>query len=83
MIIKVDELSNEIYEIVEVGKWLDCLYYVDGEPVLVELKKANETALDFIERCLAKLLEDFNEDDLEFDGIFTAADAEILGYDTY
>lgn len=83
MIIKVHVVSNEIYESVEVGEWLDCLFYADGEPVLVELKKANETALDFVKRCLAELLDDFDEDDLEFDGILTAEDAELLGYDTY
>jgi hypothetical protein len=83
MIIKVDVLSNKTYEWTEVGEWLDCLFYADGEPVLVELKKDEGTALDFIDRCLAILLDNFDEDDLEFSGIFTAEDAEILGYDTY
>lgn len=83
MIIKVDVLSNKTYEWTEIGEWLDCLFYADGKPVLVELKKAKETALDFIERCLAVLLDNFDENDLEFNGIFTSADAEFLGYDTY
>lgn len=83
MIIKVDVLSNKTYEWTKMGEWLDCLFYADGEPVLVELKKADEPTLDFVERCLTVLLNDFDEDDLEFSGIFTAEDAEMLGYDTY
>ena len=84
MIIKVSTYDNDTFNNTAVGEWLDCRFDADGEPIFVELKKeAGETVFDFIDRCLAVALDNFDEEELTFEGIVDGTTAETLGYDTY
>jgi hypothetical protein len=78
-------LTSEIkeFENVEVGEWADCLFEDEdtGERFFVELRKANETLPEFIDRCMAVAKDNFDE--VTFIEFYAARDAEILGYDTY
>ena len=73
----------EEFERVDIGEWADCLFEDEdtGEQFFVELRKANETLEQFIDRCM-KVAKD-NFDDVEFIEFYTARDAEMMGYDTY
>lgn len=84
MKIKINALSKENYELTDDNEWLDCLFDSEGELFFVELKKQkNETARDFVNRCLEIAVDNFGEEELTFDGIYSAEYAESLGFDTY
>lgn len=85
MLIKVSNLDCNVFYNTPVGKWLDCLFYADGEEVLVELRRGlSETELEFASRCFAVLIEaGFDEDEIEFVEIVDAITAEAWGLDTY
>lgn len=68
----------------EAGEWIDCEFTDNetGETFFVELRKQkDETASEFIARCEAIAIENFDEP--EFQRLVDPEEAEMLGYDTY
>jgi hypothetical protein len=78
-------MCNEtVWDITEVGEWLDAKFYdkETGEIFLVELKKEEgEEMEDFITKC--QEIADDNFDYACFMYLLTDEEGEILGYDTY
>ena len=68
----------------EAGEWIDCEFTDNetGETFFVELQKEEgETASEFIARCEAIAIDNFDEP--EFQRLVDPEEAEMLGYDTY
>ena len=75
---------QEKWDTTKVGEWLNAKFYdkATGEEFFVELKKEEgEDIEDFIQKCQEVADENFSEAVL--DGLYSNAEAEILGYDTY
>ena len=76
--------NNTIYEMTEIGEWLDAMYEDSetGEVFFVELKREEgETVAQFIGKCDAVAADYFDEP--IFLGLVDSDSAEKLGYDTY
>lgn len=86
MRIKLTTYEIEDFNDLLVGEWHDCRFYdaESGESFFVELQKQeNETAYDFVDRCVAIALHHFEEDDLVFEEMLDRGMAEQIGLDTY
>lgn len=76
--------NEQVWENTKVGEWLDAKFYDKecGEIFLVELKKEDgEEMEDFIAKC--QEIADENFECAVFVALFTKAEADCLGYDTY
>ena len=77
-------VNNTIYEMTDIGEWLDAMYEDDetGEVFFVELKREEgETVSQFIAKCDTVAADYFDEP--IFLGLVDSDSAEKLGYDTY
>ena len=86
MRIKLTTYEIEDFNDLLVGEWHDCRFYdaESGESFFVELQKQeNETAYDFVSRCVAVAVENFEEGDLVFEEMLDRGMAEQIGLDTY
>ena len=67
-----------------VGECLDCCFEDEdsGELFFVELEKVEgEEIEEFIDRCFDVAMEDF--DNVKFIEVYSVAEAEVMGFDTY
>lgn len=77
-------VNNTIYEMTEIGEYLDAMYEdtESGEVFFVELKREEgETVKEFITKCDEVAADYFDEP--VFLGLIDSDSAETLGYDTY
>lgn len=61
---------------------IDLLFYVDEEPVFVELDATGKTASELKEEG-KDILSDYGFDTIEFGGFYSVEVAEAMGLDTY
>ena len=61
---------------------IDLLFYVDEEPVFVELDTAGKTVIELKEEG-RDILSDYGFDTIKFGGFYSVEEAEAMGLDTY
>ena len=61
---------------------IDLLFYVDDEPVFVELDTTNKTTSELREEA-RDILSDYGFDTIKFGGFYSVEEAEAMGLDTY
>lgn len=61
---------------------IDLLFYVDEEPVFVELDATGKTVAELKEEG-RDILSDYGFDTIEFGGFYSVEEAEAMGLDTY
>lgn len=61
---------------------IDLLFYVDEEPVFVELDTTGKTTAELKEEG-RDILSDYGFDTIKFGGFYSVEEAEAMGLDTY
>lgn len=61
---------------------IDLLFYVDEEPVFVELDTTGKTVAELKEEG-RDILSDYGFDTIKFGGFYSVEEAEAMGLDTY
>ncbi len=61
---------------------IDLLFYVDEEPVFVELETTGKTFAE-LKKEGRDILSDYGFDTIQFGGCYSVEEAEAMGLDTY